>query len=413
MEAIYNWLNSLVNQNKSDFAKYPAINWLNPYSAYDYQEQRNSLLESNNTPTYFNGTKPYHKHISQGCSLCGAGEWSCLFITNKCNASCFYCPAPQNNDEQPSTQGIDFNSAMEYAHYVKFLGFKGVSFSGGEPLLFFNRTLEYLKAVRTVCGNNIYIWMYTNGILASEEKFKLLAQAGLNEIRFDIGATGFTLDKVKMAQGIIPIVSIEIPAIPEEKDQLIALLPQMSEAGVSNLNLHQLRLTHHNAKHLANRQYTIIPAERPLVLESELTALEIIKAANGQNLSIGVNYCSFHFKNRYQKAGFRRMLIKKIMPQATLTNNGYIREFTENSIEYKTIKFTNNPEHLFKPKTITIEGFTFYYTVLSVFSKEGLPKEKRQQISNLLNNEPNTIPEDNLLFKIWQHEYIEKGLREY
>ncbi len=75
--------------------------------------------------------------------------------------------------------------------------------------------------------------MYTNGILADETKLKALADENLNEIRFDIGATGFSLDKVKLAKGIIPNITIEIPSIPEEKDRIIAMLPQMIEAGVT------------------------------------------------------------------------------------------------------------------------------------------------------------------------------------
>ncbi len=50
----------------------------------------------------------------------------------------------------------------------------------------------------------------------------------------------------------------------------------MIKAGVSNLNLHQLRLTKHNAEKLAKRNYTFIPAEQPIVLESELAALDIL-----------------------------------------------------------------------------------------------------------------------------------------
>ena len=38
---------------------------------------------------------------------------------------------------------------------------------------------------------------------------------------------------------------------------------------------------------------------------------------------------------------------------------------------------------------------------------------EKQGIENLLTNEPNNIPQSDFLFKIWQMEYIENGLREY
>lgn len=412
MEAYYSYLNSLVNKNKSEFSQFSGMNWLNSYNTYEYQNQRDIILKEGNNTILYKGTKPFLNHISKGCEICGSGKWSCLFITNKCNASCFYCPTAQITDELPSTQGIDFNNANEYAEYIKFFNFKGISFSGGEPLLYFDRTLEFLTAVRKICADDVYIWMYTNGILADTDKLNQLAKAGLNEIRFDIGATGFNLDKAKLAKDIIPVITIEIPSVPEEKNNLIALLPKMVNAGVNNLNLHQLRLTSHNAQKLINRGYTILNAERPLVLESELTALEIIKAAKDLNINVGINYCSFHYKNRFQKAGYRRMIASKINTKSFITQNGYIRECTDQSLVYKTIKlskkFTNTNSH----QQIELNGGKYFFSESVVFS-EDIPSLYKSELEVLFKHEPNNVPIDPFLFKVWQFEYIEHGLRAY
>ena len=112
----------------------------------------------------------------------------------------------------------------------------------------------------------------------------------------------------------------------------------MIEAGVTNLNLHQLRLTKHNAPKLLKHNYTYIHAEQPIVLESELAALEIINFAKHQELKIGINYCSFFFKNRYQKAGFRKQLANGLNDKNELiTEKGMIREFDGKKIGYKAI----------------------------------------------------------------------------
>lgn len=37
----------------------------------------------------------------------------------------------------------------------------------------------------------------------------------------------------------------------------------------------------------------------------------------------------------------------------------------------------------------------------------------KDKIDRLLASEPSEIPDDPLLFRIWQLEYIERGLREY
>lgn len=413
MEAKYKWLNSLLTNNKVEFSQFPDIKWINSSLADDYQNQRVALLKDLKSSPLFKKTKPFHQHISKGCQICGSGKWSCLFITNKCNASCFYCPVPQKNDELPSTQGLDFDNAIDYADYINHFQFEGVSFSGGEPLLYFERTLEYLKTLRQKCNPNLYIWIYTNGILADITKLQELAAEKLNEIRFDIGATGFNLDKVKLAKGIIPFITIEIPSIPEEKDRIIAMIPHMIEAGVTNLNLHHLRLTQHNAEKLIKRKYNIISAERPLVAESEIAALEIIYVAQKAGLNIGINYCSFHYKNRFQKAGYRKIVAQKIFPDSVITENGYIREYDGNSIVYKSIKLLKKSSDSIDEINIEIEGTNYSYKIIKLLSEQNLSVEDKKLVDELLTHEPKTPPADLLLFQIWQYEYIESGLRDF
>ncbi|WP_167612919.1 radical SAM protein [Maribellus sediminis] len=414
MDAYLKWQNSLVNKNKAEIAGWEELSWLNGYNSGEAQEQRDKLIRKLKGSLLFKETKPYYNQISNGCKLCGLGQWSCLFITGKCNASCFYCPTSQLSDDVPTTQNLSFPDARAYAEYVNHFNFKGVSFSGGEPLLFFERTLEYLKQVRKHCNPEIYTWMYTNGILADERKFRKLAAAGLNEVRFDIGATAYKLDKVRLAKGIIPNVTIEIPAVPEEKERLKTLLPQMIEAGVTNLNLHQLRLTKHNYRNLSKKDYTYVFAEHPLVLESELAALEILDYAREHNLKIGVNYCSFYFKNRFQKAGFRSRLAHSLAdPDDVFTQNGYIREFTGDSIGYKSIRIFDAKPELYSTQEFAIHNKTFYFMKEQVMKTTLLDPEYRIKVEQLINREPVEIPSDPLLFRIWQLEYIENGLREY
>ncbi len=413
MNSYYNWRNSLVNSNKTAFASYSGLTWLNSYNANNAQEKKDALMHKVEN-ALFKGTKPYYKQISDGCKLCGLGQWSCLFITGKCNASCFYCPAPQQEDHVPTTQNLTFENAAAYVEYINHFGFKGVSFSGGEPLLKFERTLEYLKQVRKKCKPETYIWMYTNGILGDTQKFRKLAAAGINEVRFDIGATAFRLDKIAAAKGIIPVITIEIPAVPEELEKLKKLLPEMVKAGVSNLNLHQLRLTPHNVKQLSKHNYTYIHAEQPIVLESELAALELISFAREHSIDIGINYCSFHFKNRFQKAGFRNRVASTLsLPNDVITANGYIRQWLDETIGYDSIRIYDKKPDRQNTQELKLNHKNYFYTRESVLNPVEIPSSSKNEIESLLNNEPVEIPEDPLLFRIWQLEYIERGLREY
>lgn len=346
--------------------------------------------------------------------MCGTGLWSCLFITNRCNASCFYCPTPQLKDEVPATQSLTFETAESYAAYINHFGFKGVGFSGGEPLLVFDRTLEYLTTIRKECAPELYVWMYTNGILATEEKLKLLAEAGLNEIRFDIGATGYRLDKVKLAKGIIPNITIEIPAVPEQKEKLKKLLPEMIAAGVTNLNLHQLRLTNHNAPKLLQHKYTYIPAEQPIVLNSEMAALDVVVYGREKALPIGINYCSFYFKNRFQPAGFRKLLAStSAVAAADITEKGFLREYNGLQITYKAFVISEKGTANSNTVEIRLADKSCFIKTETVLSVTVENQEQKKKLDDLLHNEPEMIPADDFLFRIWQMEYIEKGLRDY
>ncbi|MBL7180978.1 MAG: radical SAM protein [Desulfobacterales bacterium] len=280
----------------------------------------------NNIKVAHEGTKPHLGPLATGCHICSQGEWSCLFINGKCNCRCFYCPTVQDEISVPTTNRIPFAKARDYADYIRHFDFKGVSISGGEPLLTFDSTLRYIETVRRRQGDALHIWLYTNGTLLTAEHLIRLESAGLNEIRFDISAADYDLKKVEMAVGRIPCVTVEIPIIPEDRPRVAELLSAMHDIGVSHLNLHQLRLTPYNSSRLKIRPYTFLHGEKVTVLESELTALALMQTAVAQNIGLPINYCSFVYKHHYQRAANRRRSARFILKgPESITDSGYIR----------------------------------------------------------------------------------------
>lgn len=321
--------NRLISANVAEYGD-RAVNivWALPEQSAAAEAKRAAILREAAAGLAWSakGTKPHWGTLSPGCRICTEGQWSCLFINGKCNCRCFYCPTTQNDISVPTTNRVTFPAAGDYAQYVRRLGFGGTSISGGEPLLTFERTIEYIERVRRELGDDFHIWLYTNGTLVNRERLHALKSAGLNEIRFDISAVGYDLSKPEMAAGIIECVTVEIPAIPEDADRLAALLPAMAAAGVNHLNLHQLRLTPHNFDHLLRRCYTFLHGESVTVLESELTALALLQAASAQGLGLPVNYCAFVYKRRYQQAATRRRNAGDILKGwESVTESGFIR----------------------------------------------------------------------------------------
>ena len=304
------------------------IHWADNHRVSEAEAHRAKVLQT--AAPFLNisakQTKPHLGALSPGCRICAQGQWSCLFINGKCNCCCFYCPTAQNDISVPTTNRVPFATPAEYVQYVRRFGFSGVSISGGEPLLTFNRTIDYIEAVRRDIGPQLHIWLYTNGTLVTRERLNALKSAGLNEIRFDISAVDYDLSKAAVAAGIIECVTVEIPAIPEDAGRLAALLPDMTAAGIRHLNLHQLRLTPHNVANLAKRDYTFLHGESVTVLESELTALDLLQIGAEQDIRLPINYCSFVYKRRYQQAATRRRNAGDILKTwESVTENGFIR----------------------------------------------------------------------------------------
>ena len=442
MSAYDKFLNDLTNKNNLQYPDFKnQIKWVNYTTALEKEDERNQIITKleHKLNRSFKNTKLWINSLSKGCQLCGEGEWSCLFITGKCNANCFYCPANQQTDGIPSTQLTSFDNVDDYVQYLDYFGFKGASLSGGEPLLFFERTLNYIQNIKKYFGDKIYLWIYTNGILGSEEMYKQLAIAGIDEVRFDIGATNYDLKYLIKAKDIIPNISVEIPAIPEELKKLKTVIPELINIGVSNLNLHQLRLTNYNAPKLLKHNYTYLHGEQATVMESELTALKIIEFVADNNLKIGVNYCAFNFKNRFQKAGFRKKIASKfIEPHEQLTENGFLRTISTNNsflyisgnklvpeqnstikkpldyeIQYRGLTFDDHQENLMYLKKIIIGNKAYFLRKSLAQHSEELDQHQITEFVKLFKNKGQSIPESEILFALWKKEFIEWDLRGY
>jgi pyruvate-formate lyase-activating enzyme len=261
----------LIANNRQEYGdRYGDLRFLSAPEAEQAAARRQELLSalSDQVVTGFGGTKLDCRNLSPGCRVCGEGGWSCLFINGRCNLRCFYCPTSQEEVGLPTTNTVEFRTPADYVAYLERFGFTGASISGGEPFLTFPRSLSFVAAIKKRFGAAMHVWLYTNGTLVDGEKLRRLRDGGLDEIRFDIGATAYRLDHLRLAVGTIPIVTVEIPAIAEDLELLKGKMAEMRDAGVNHLNLHQLRLTPYNFPKLLPRGYRYLHGERVTLLGS-------------------------------------------------------------------------------------------------------------------------------------------------
>ena len=349
----------LIESNRREYGYlYDQLSFATPEQLIAANQERTELLHWLGQRAAFGyaGTKLDCNGLSPGCQRCGDGDWSCLFINGRCNGRCFYCPTAQDDPGPPVTNGLAFTSPEEYAAYLVALGFGGVSISGGEPLMTPELTLAYLRAVRKRCGDSVHLWLYTNGTLLTAVLCSQLRDAGLNEIRFDLGAVRYNLKKLRLAVGSIQTVTVEIPAVPEDEELLQRLMPEMAAAGVKHLNLHQMRLTPHNFGPLTERGYTFLHGEKVTVLESELAALRTVRFGLEQGIPLPVNYCSFPYKRRFQSAAARRRAALMVCASGeTVTEAGYLRTVAATGVRYWEVALLERPSYHYPFEKIMLE----------------------------------------------------------
>jgi pyruvate formate-lyase activating enzyme-like uncharacterized protein len=397
----------LIEANRREYGRlYDLLDFADSARITEASAERQALLAWLGDHALFGcaGTKVDCNRLSPGCRSCGEGAWSCLFVNGRCNGKCFYCPTPQDDGGPPVTNGLIFESPDDYAAYVHKLGFSGVSISGGEPLLTPDLTISFIEAVRKRCGNSVHIWIYTNGTMLTDSLCRRLQQAGLNEIRFDIGAVRYNLKKLEIAVGLIPVVTVEIPAVPEEEKLLRQKIVEMSDAGVNHLNLHQLRLTPHNFGPLIERGYSFLHGEKVTVLDSELAALRLVKYSIEAQTGLPVNYCSFPYKRRFQHAAARRRAAMLLCSgDEKVTESGYLRTVADNMLRYSEAAILQSP------------GYSGHFEKLVLETGRVLYVEKRQLAADveITAVQQSLLESGNLSEQFIKFEKIPSGLADY
>jgi pyruvate formate-lyase activating enzyme-like uncharacterized protein len=397
----------LIESNRSEYGRlYDLLTFASPEQLTEAGAERTELLQWLETRASFGyaGTKVDCNSISPGCRHCGAGGWSCLFVNGRCNGICFYCPTAQDDDGPPVTNGLAFASPEDYAAYVAALRFSGVSISGGEPLMTPDLTLSYLSAVRKRCGDAVHLWLYTNGTLLTADLCSRLRDAGLDEIRFDLGAVRYHLKKLRLAVDCIKTVTVEIPAVPEDEELLKRKMVEMAEAGVDHLNLHQMRLTPHNFGPLMERGYTFLHGEKVTVLESELCALRMVRFGLEKEIPLPVNYCSFPYKRRFQHAAARRRAALTVCSSGeAVTEPGYLRALSATGVRYYEAVLLQNPSYRHPFEKIVLETGRALYLERRPLTTE-LELSNDERIALLADQPPEHVT---------RFERIESGLAEY
>lgn len=200
--------------------------------------------------------------LSPGCYGCFVpnGFTFNLGIGYQCNSKCPYCPQ-LGKDKELTRETIKATKAkiIALANMRKTSDLiPRFSFSSGkgEPLKYLSVISDYMRFMRKVepdMERRPWYFLYTNGLLADVDMILGLKDLGFDEIRYHLGASGFSkivYNSIELAVKHIKVVTVETPAWPPHRDQLFEMLPIIHDMGVKHLNLGEVQLTQHNYNYI-------------------------------------------------------------------------------------------------------------------------------------------------------------------
>ncbi|MBQ7915913.1 MAG: radical SAM protein [Firmicutes bacterium] len=253
-------------------------------------------LKSLQGRTYYVGND---EKFAQGCKSCLLGTGlTAIRKTNKCNIQCKFCyNYGELDDIAPIGEGLwEIGGTKYYETDLDLLLSihkkpTGVAYVYLEP---FMEIEKYYSIIKKFSEAGIHQHLYTNGLLADEEKLKALGEAGLDEIRFNLGASNCAdkvIQNIALAKKYIPRVGIETPMTPEYFETFFKKKEAILGTGVDFMNCAELHLNENNIwNYEGENMYICHHGYISPIWSHELT-LQFMKIADEEGWDVAVHDC--------------------------------------------------------------------------------------------------------------------------
>ena len=275
--------------------------------------------------TYYVGPE---ENFPRGCRSCLLGTGlSAVRKTNRCNANCKFCYDYGALDCQPPVgEGMwEIGGTRFYERDLDLLLSihkkpTGISYVYLEP---FMEIEKYYGVIRRFHAAGIHQHMYTNGINANAENLRALGEAGLDELRFNLGATNCAdsvIAALAEARKHIPTVGIETPMTPEFFAAFQEKKARILATGLDFITCAELHLIENNlGNYWGEPLYMCRQGYVSPIWSRELT-LRLMRQAAGEAWGIVVHDCSNRTK-------FARDLNLRAKEGGWFGSSSYGREF--------------------------------------------------------------------------------------
>lgn len=240
----------------------------------------------------------------QGCRSCLSGTGlSAIRKTNKCNLECKFCynygdlenipPVGEGMWEIGGTKFYEKDIDLLLSVHKKPTG---ISYVYLEPFMEIEKYYSIIKKFRDA---KVHQHLYTNGTLATEETLKALGEAGLNEIRFNLGASNCSdkvIENIGLAKKYIKNVGIETPMTPEFFEVFFKKKQSIFATKLDFINCAELHLNENNINnYYGENMYIARHGYISPIWSRELT-LKFMKIADDEKWDLAVHDCSNNTK---------------------------------------------------------------------------------------------------------------------
>lgn len=249
-----------------------------------------------------------------------------LFVTGLCSYHCFYCPVSEGKmyrdvvyaDEKRVERDED---VLEEARAIRA---KGAGITGGDPMEAMDRLCHYLRLLKREFGPEFHTHLYT--MTTDIAKIRRAAEAGLDEIRFHVppglwrhaARSGF-VPAVRLARELGMAVGLEVPLIPDRKDDLIKLIRWAESEALGFVNLNEMEFSEANWGRMKRQDYG---AKHELAYGVK-GADEVASALLAMPWRVTVHYCTAGYKDAWQlRARIKRRAESVARPYDVVTDDG-------------------------------------------------------------------------------------------
>jgi len=229
--------------------------------------------------------------LPRGCELCLEGKKLVLFVSGICGKKCFYCPLSETKKDKEVVYANErpVFSEEDILEEAQLIDAEGTGITGGDPILFLERTISYSKLLKNAFRNH-HIHLYTTGELLNESIFKIL-EKHIDELRLHT----FSIPLIRSALGYGFELGVEIPVMPDKGERLERFLVKLDELGVGFINLNELEYSETNLAALRKRGYEPCDSSNAI-----LGSREVAQRLEKLPLSMIVHYCSSQKKDGVQ-----------------------------------------------------------------------------------------------------------------